>query len=210
MSDDEFSIALLAVSEAIDSYDPAKNDFWAYSAMIIRNRLADLYRKESRSKEFSVSPDAIDGNTVQDDPEFAVSLEIGEKIRVKSLGVDQGLKEEMESFEEEIGRYGIGMEDLVESSPKSRKTREGCAGVLRLIFMPPPLTELLKKSKKLPITEILARGNADRKLMERHRKYLIAAAVILEGDYPQLSEYLKYLKPDVGKIINFEERRIGS
>ena len=76
--------------------------------------------------------------------------------------------------------------------------------------MPPPLYENLKKTGKLPASEIRARGKADKKLMERHRKYLIAATVILSGDYPKLSEYLKDLKPYVANIINFEERRSGS
>lgn len=211
MSDDEYSVALIAASEAIDTYDPAKNsDFWSYAALVIRNRLADLYRRESRSLEVSVSPHAFEGSTQADDPEFSVSLEIKEKITVKSLGVNSDLADEMKALEEELGKFGISFSDLVSCSPKSKKTKAGCADVIRLIFFPPPLADLVKRTGKLPATEIRNRGKADKKLMERHRKYLIAATVILSGDYPGLSEYLKDLKPCVSNIINFEERRIGS
>ncbi len=210
MSDDEFSVSLMATSEAIDSYDPERNDFWPYAGLVIRNRLADYYRKESRSKEVVVAPGTFDGEGDPEEDRSAVSLEVREKITVRSLGVSSGLKDEMQAFEEEIGRYGISFEDLVTCSPKSQKTRKGCADVIRMIFLPPPLVSLVKRSGKLPISEILKRGDTDRKLMDRHRKYLIAATVILSGDYPKLSEYLKYMKPDLKNIIDFEERRIGS
>ena len=211
MSDDEYSVALIAASEAIDTYDPAKNsDFWSYAALVIRNRLADLYRRESRSLEFAVSPHAFEGNAEADDPEFSISVEIKEKITVKSLGVNTALADEMKALEQELKEFGISYADLVSCSPKSKKTKAGCAEVLKLIFLPPPLVEAVKRTKKLPVTEIQKKGKADRKLMERHRKYLIAATVILAGDYPKLSEYLKDIKPYVANIINFEERRIGS
>ena len=211
MSDDEYSVALIATSEAIDSYDPEKNsDFWSYAALVIRNRLADLYRRESRSFELSVSPQAFEGGTEPEDPEFGISVEIKEKITIRSLGVNTALADEMKALEQELKEFGISYSDLVSCSPKSKKTRIGCAEVLKLIFLPPPLVGTVKKTGKIPVTEIMTRGKADKKLMERHRKYLIAATVILSGDYPKLSEYLKELKPYVENIINFEDRRIGS
>ncbi|MCR5651265.1 MAG: hypothetical protein K6F86_08815 [Lachnospiraceae bacterium] len=211
MSDDEYSVALIATSEAIDTYDPEKNsDFWSYAALVIRNRLADLYRRESRSLEFSVSPHAFEGNTDADDPEFGISVEIKEKITVRSLGVNTALADEMKALGDELKAFGISFSDLVSCSPKSKKTKAGCADVIKLIFLPPPLYETVKRTGKLPAAEIRQRGKADKKLMERHRKYLIAATVILSGDYPRLAEYLKDLKPYVANIINFEERRIGS
>ena len=35
INDDEWSVALMAVSEAIDSYDQEKNDFWNYAALVV-------------------------------------------------------------------------------------------------------------------------------------------------------------------------------
>ncbi|MBP7348788.1 MAG: hypothetical protein KA965_08915, partial [Butyrivibrio sp.] len=48
----------------------------------------------------------------------------------------------------------------------------------------------------LPVNEILVRAKVSRKMIDRHRKYLIATAMILDGDYPGLSEYLTFLKPE--------------
>ena len=210
MSDDEYSIALIAVSDAIDGYDPGKNDFWPYAAFVIRNRLVDYYRKESSRKEVPVAPDAFEGNTDEEAPDLDVSLEVRDKIRVKSLGVNTTLRDEIETFNSELSKYGISLNDLVECSPKSKKTKNGCADIINAIFLPPSMAGYIKSNGKIPATELLARANLQKKLMERHRKFLIAATVILSGDYPKLSEYVKPLKPSVGNIISFEERRSGS
>ena len=33
-----------------------------------------------------------------------------------------------------------------------------------------------------------------RKILDRHRKYLIAAVEILHGEYPLLAEYMSYIR----------------
>jgi len=33
-----------------------------------------------------------------------------------------------------------------------------------------------------------------RKIIERHRKYIIAATEIVGGDYPHLSQYMSFIK----------------
>ncbi len=209
-SDDEYSVALIATSDAIDSYDPERNDFWSYAAYVIRNRLVDHYRKESGRKEIPVSPGAFEGNAEEDAPDLDISLEVRDNIKIRSLGVNNTLKDEIAAFEGELKEYGITMTDLVGCSPKSQKTRKGCADIIQAIFLPPSLVGFIKENGKIPATELLTRAKLQKKLMERHRKYLIAATVILSGDYPKLSEYVKYLKPSVDNIISFEERRSGS
>ncbi len=209
-SDDEFSIAFIATSDAIDGYDPDKNDFWPYAAYVIRNRLVDYYRKESGRKEVPVSPGAFEGNADEETPDLDISLEVRDRIKVRSLGVNNTLRVEIVAFEGEFQEYDITMSDLVECSPKSQKTRKGCADIIQAIFLPPSLVGFIKANGKIPATELLTRAKLQKKLMERHRKYLIAATVILSGDYPKLSEYVKHLKPSVDNIISFEERRSGS
>ncbi|OWZ84378.1 sigma factor [Natranaerobius trueperi] len=48
-NDDELSIALLAFNEAINHYDlTSEKKFKNYSRMLIKSRLIDFFRKESR------------------------------------------------------------------------------------------------------------------------------------------------------------------
>lgn len=46
--DDEFSIAMIAFHEAIQSYSRTRGSFLHYASILIKNRLIDYHRKESR------------------------------------------------------------------------------------------------------------------------------------------------------------------
>jgi len=51
----------------------------------------------------------------------------------------------------------------------------------------------MKTTKQLPIKIISENAKVPRKILERHRKYIITAAEILSGDYPKLAEYLSHI-----------------
>jgi RNA polymerase sigma factor len=52
----------------------------------------------------------------------------------------------------------------------------------------------LKSSKQLPLKIIENNCKIPRKILERHRKYIIAAIELLHGEYPNLAEYLRYIR----------------
>lgn len=52
----------------------------------------------------------------------------------------------------------------------------------------------LRKTRKLPVREVCAASGISRKSVDRYRKYLIMAILILDGDYPHLSGYLAYVR----------------
>ena len=52
----------------------------------------------------------------------------------------------------------------------------------------------MRGEHRLPAAEILRRTDVQKKLLERHRKYIIAGAEILNGDYPQVARYMAYIK----------------
>ncbi|HAG68443.1 MAG TPA: RNA polymerase subunit sigma [Lachnospiraceae bacterium] len=190
-SDDEWSIAFIAVSEAMDSYDPSKGDFWSYASVVIKSRLTDNFRKQQKnSNEISVSPDTFSGEVDEESESLSIQIEVTDRIAVESLGSNNGLKLEIEALSAELSEYDISMSDLYEASPKSVKTRGSCRSVLQAIFLPPPMIDMIRENKKLPIKDIMSRVSVSSKIIDRHRKYLIAASVIIDGDYPLISEYL--------------------
>ena len=64
MSDDEWSIALMAVNEALGRYSLEKGNFWNYAAVVIQSRTYDYYRSASKaSGELLVRPDAFSGSS---------------------------------------------------------------------------------------------------------------------------------------------------
>ena len=196
MSDEEWSVALRAVSGALDSYDESKGDFWSYAALVISSRLKDMYRSDARhSAEMTVRPEAFEGDVEEDAPDFSLQLEVQQHIGVS---MDTSLREEIEALQGELSGFGISFFDLVECSPKAEKTRLSCAALVRAFFAPPPpLVEKLRKSGILPAKELLGRSRVSRKILDRYRKYLITSALILDGDYPGLADYLSYIKKSI-------------
>ena len=202
-SDEEWSIALRAVSSALSSYDESRGDFWPYASLVIRSRLNDWYRSTSQnSAEILVRPDAFEGNVTEDEPDFQIQMELRSHIGVSE---ESSLRDEINALQEELTSYGISFFDLADCSPKSRKTRSSCASLIASLFVPPPpLTSSMRKTKSLPLREMLSRTKISRKIADRYRKYLITSALILDGDYPSLADYLTYVKEEIQ-----ERRRTG-
>ncbi len=86
--------------------------------------------------------------------------------------------------------------DLTECSPKAEKTRKACARALSYLVRSPVMISEMRESKLFPLKMTEINTGVPRKILERHRKYLIVAAEILSGDYPYLSDYLSFVKEE--------------
>ena len=192
MNDDEWSIALLAVSEAVDSYDESRGSFWSYASIVMRSRLTDFYRSSASGipGELLVEPSSFSGEFDEDsDTAIGVAREVAGKTATVE---NTSLRDEIEALSGELERFGIDFFQLAECSPRTAKTRKSCGEILETFFWPPPLTEQLRQTGKWPVKELQARRKLSRKQMDNHRRYLIAAALILSGDYPGLRDYMPW------------------
>ncbi|MDI6705159.1 MAG: sigma factor, partial [Bacillota bacterium] len=85
-NDDEFSIGIGALNEAIDRYSGDKGNFINYAALVIRSRIIDYERKiKKHSNVISINQmEDEDGSKLQlktDGDDIAYSLEIREQIQ---------------------------------------------------------------------------------------------------------------------------------
>lgn len=177
-SDDEFITAMMAFNEAIDSYDKTKGRFTSFAAMIIRNRIIDSLRRDSKHKDVpfsSLSNENDDGDIV----EFEVSVHDS-----------SDLKWEIEVLTKELTDFDISFFELTEVTPKSRKTKRLCFDAIRYVSDNVELVNIVMKKHTLPIKEITDNIKTNRKTIERHRKYIITAIIVITQDYPLIAEYL--------------------
>ncbi|WP_128425424.1 sigma factor [Gudongella oleilytica] len=170
-SDDEWSIALSAFVEAVEKYDLEKGSFMAFAELLIRRRLIDWFRINSRNNE------VIHVEDIENEPD--TSRESDE------------IKLEIRALEEDLRLYGISFMDLADASPKAQKTRDACRKAINWIIENPLIINQMKESNQLPIKIIENNSGVPRKILERHRKYIIAVVEILAGDYPWLNEYVR-------------------
>ncbi len=188
-SDDEWSVALEAFCNAVETYSFDRGSFLSFAEMVINRRLIDFFRKQSRFKpEFPVNPSLFSGETEENEADLPLAAEIVSKTKETP---DNSLKEEIEAVTKELFQYGFSFYDLIGCSPKSRKTRECCARAVNFMALSPILVVEMRKTSNLPLKTIESNTKVPRKILERHRKYIIAAVEIITGDYPCLAEYMQ-------------------
>jgi RNA polymerase sigma factor len=175
-NDDEWAIALAAFSDAVKKYEYERGSFISFAELIIRNSLIDYYRIQGKhSNEIHVE---------QIEDEAIIEYN------------DDNLKLEIEAITQVLNSYRFSFMDLVDCSPKASKTRIACAKAVSYILKNPLLMNEMRASKQLSVKIIEKNMDIPRKIIERHRKYIITAAEILYGDYPYLAEYLSYIREE--------------
>ena len=199
-SDDEWSVSLYAFSKAIDSYEPEKGDFAGYAQLLIRRDLTGEYRRKARfSPEISTAAHVLEGNAEpEEDSDHVLKAVAAESMRASENG--SALQDEILEVSTELQAFGFSFFDLTFGSPKQDRTRDACAFVIRWILSQPLLVRKILSTHQLPGAEIRRATHASEKLLEHYRKYLIAAVLILSGNYPHLQEYLKYIREEEVRI----------
>ena len=195
-SDDAWSVALIAFHEAVRSYAPEKGDFSGFAALVIRRRLLDHVNHEARSAAelsvgFSESVQERDG--VADPLELEVQRRTGE-LAMQRSAEQTALRDEIAALEQDLERYGIRFPDLERCSPKARKTKAACGKVIRAVLAEESILRQIKRTKALPVSALREITQVPLNILDKHRKYIIAAIEILSGDYPYLAEYLRCIR----------------
>jgi len=197
VSDDEYSVALAAFSEAVKSFEIEKGSFLSFAEQLIGRRLVDYFRMQKKfSHEIQVDPHVFETDSEEDTEDVPIRIMVAEKI---SYQPDDSLKYEIEAANKVFGDFGFRFYDLAECSPKAKKTKNACISVVKYIINNTDILKEIYSSKQLPIKNIEKNTKLPRKIIERHRKYIIAAVEILSGEYPFLSEYMWTIRKELNK-----------
>ncbi len=195
-SDDEWSIALIAFYEAVRNYSAEKGRFHSFAKMVIKRRLMDYFDSQSKykSSEIPTIPFTFDGQMEEDPSAHEISV-VRETANLSTTDTPEGtpLQEEISRLSHRLAPYGFTLYDIGACSPKSAKTKAACKKVITELRERKDLFEQMVRKRNLPFAELIKLDGVTKKLLERHRKYLIAAAEIMCGDFPEMSEYIKNL-----------------
>lgn len=196
-NDDEWSIALAAFLEAVKNYSIDKGSFLNFAELVIRRRTIDFIRSKSRyAPEVPINPILFDTESDEEEDNLSIKIAVAEKV---SDPIDNSLKLEIELANDIFSSYGFTFIDLAECSPKAKKTKKSCAMAVVYMLKNPILVSNMKVMKLLPIKIIEKNTKIPRKILERHRKYIIAAVEIISGDYPYLAEYMRFIREEFEK-----------
>ncbi len=188
--DDELSIALMAFEESIRGFDSSKGNFLSFAKNVIRKRLIDFYRKENRHNKVVPLTDRFTGADEEGD-EIDFSQQEAIKIHLENQAAELR-RMEIEDLRKELNGWGLTYSDVAKSSPKQVGTRKTYLQVVNYILSMPELLGSMKRKRYLPIAEILKYLKVPRKKIERGRNYIIAAVLILSGDYQYLKDFVEW------------------
>lgn len=182
--DDEFSVAIYAFHEAIEKYEPQKGAYLSFARLIIKNRITDYLRKEYNHRE------AIPFSALQTTDDDGDVIEFD--IAVNELG-KLDIKYEIEALNYELSGFEITFFDVAKNSPKSGKTKKECASVIRHIIDKNGMVEFIREKKYIPVKEIISDIGVNRKILERHRNYIIAVVLVMSGEYEIIQGQFSHL-----------------
>ena len=193
-SDDEWSIALIAFTNAVKTYDSKKGSFFSYAERIIKHNLIDYYRSTKKfNQELTVNPGVFESNPEDNDSDIGLKMEVTNKL---SKQIDTSVKDEIEAANAVFETFGFSFYTLTSCSPKSAKTKEACKQAVLYILDNPIIKDEIYQTKQLPLKLIQKNTNLPRKLLDHHRRYLLAAIEILSGEYPLLAEYMSFIRKE--------------
>ncbi len=188
-SDDEFSIGLIAFNEAIQKYSSEKgSSLLSFAEVMIKRRVIDYIRQQSRSQylSFDSFQDPNEEEQRRSTLEDNLSLDEFQKKKEQDLR-----REEILQFQTILSEFDLSFQDLLEQSPKHVDARKNAMLVAKAMVENEELKNFLLEKRRMPIKQLEELVNVSRKTIERNRKYIIAIALILIGDYVFLKDYIK-------------------
>lgn len=190
--DEELSIGLMAFDEAIIHYEQEKGNFLSFAQNIIRRRLIDYYRKEKKHQAVTYiseyTSEEADGEEVF---EYVITAEEAQN-KYYQEEINQIRRQELVQLKEELFAWGLKLDDVAKSSPKHLSTKRSYLDIVKYIVDRPELVKRIKAKKYIPVAEIEEGTKLPRKTIERSRNYVLAAIIILTGDYYCIREFIDW------------------
>lgn len=186
--DEEVSVGLLALNEAIDRFDPDRGaSFISFAEIVIKRRLIDYYRRLKGRAEIPLS----ELETEDDEGNPLRTVEQREAIeRYSQAREAEDRKHEIIRYTKRLAEFGIKFSELVEICPKHEDARVRAIEAARLVAMNPIFSEHMRTKRELPLKQLEDRVGVSRKTLERQRKYIIAVALIMLEDFYHLKQYI--------------------
>lgn len=181
-NDDELSIALIAFNKACDTYNEKKGEFFSYAKLLIKNSLIDHFRKVKNTpvltfEEESDNIDYIDNKLSLD--QYTILSENAARV------------EEISLLSKELNKYKLDFNILVDSSPSHTDTRNSLLNIAFTCIKSEDILSYIRNKKLMPVKEICLLTGANKKLIEKWRRYILTLIIILSSeDYPYIKSYL--------------------
>lgn len=178
-NDEEFSIGILAFHEAMKKHSEDKGPFLPFANLVISSRIKNYLLKENKHRL---------------DPSLESLKEEGIEFSEEMLNPIEDrshLKDEIKNLKLHISEFGFDFEDLVDDSPKHKKTRENAINLSKKVSEEKPLVDFMYEKKRLPIKRISLQFNVTEKIIKGSKRFIITVIIIFDKSYRNLKLWIK-------------------
>ncbi len=186
--DEEVSIGLIALNEAVDRYDPARGaSFISFAELVIKRRLVDYYRRQKGQSEIPLS----ELESQDDEGNPLETVQHRQALDEYSRHLEsQDRRLEIARYAKRLAEFGIRFSELVEISPRHEDARLRALEAARVVAEQPLLAQHMLTKRELPLKQLEERVGVSRKTLERQRKFIIAVVLIMIEDFYHLRQYI--------------------
>lgn len=192
--DDYLSIAMFGFHEAVMAYSNTKGAFLPFASVVIKNRLIDYKRRESRHEAIlstDQETDSDDSRTILD------KLDVGTDNVAEYHSTEQ-TRIEIAEFAEALSTFDLELSDIMDNCPKQQRTLNACHAILDYAKKNRGLIDLMLATCRPPITQLSEGTGVSKKLIERHRKYLVAILLAYTNGFEIIRGHLNQMKSSAG------------
>lgn len=187
--DDEYSIAMMAFYEAIMGYEKNRGAFLSYASVLIRSRLIDYQRKEARHQGHLSLYEENGG----DDDRTLLDTLADSYDHFEESSTREATRQEIEELAAVMAQFDVSFDHVADNCPKQDRTMAACAAAIRYAGENKTLLDELLRTKKLPMSQLVSGSGAERKTLERHRKYILAMLLIQTNGYAIIRGHLRHV-----------------
>ena len=159
-------------------------------ATAIRNRLIDHYRREQRH----TGTVSLNAQSSEDDESSLVDQIRDDRNEAEEFHDRTATQKEIQEFTGQLQEFGLSLSDIADNCPKQERTLTACMRVLDYARQNPDLLDQLVKTKKLPLSQLSEGAGAERKTLERHRKYIVAILLAYTNGFEIIRGHLSMIK----------------
>jgi len=191
--EDEYSIALSAYNQAIDHYQVGGDvPFEPYARLLIKNRLLDWFRKQSRTNhEIALSEaDTEDGIALEERLADPKSVDVQQKIECE---------ESMIQLQARLQQFGLSLPTLVARFPRHQDSRLLCVRLARQLSEDTSLYDQMVKTHRLPGAELSRKCATPLKTIEKNRASIIFLTQLMHSELQTIKSYLAHFEEEHAK-----------
>ena len=156
--------------------------------MLIRSRIIDYQRKEARHQ----GQVSLYAENNEDDRTILDGMADGRDHFQESANLE-ATRQEIEELAAAMKRFGVSFSDVADNSPRQERTLAACASAIRFAAGNQQLLDEVLKTGKLPLGKLVQGSGAERKTLERHRKYILAMLLIQTNGYEIIRGHLRHV-----------------